>query len=81
MINNNVFYRFSDYFTVGCELNNEIRSNGWRYRVTPQMQYIFNKHNIVQLGGGPSRLDERLDERKKLIGFSLRALSIPSRMK
>jgi hypothetical protein len=59
LVNNSVFYRFSDYFTVGCELNNEIHSNGWRYRVTPQMQYIFNKHNIVQLGGGPSRLDER----------------------
>lgn len=60
LVNNSVFYRFSDYFTVGCELNNEIRSNGWRYRVTPQMQYIFNKHNIVQLGGGPSRLEERV---------------------
>lgn len=59
LVNNSVFYRFSDYFTVGCELNNEIRSNGWRYRVTPQMQYIFNKHNIVQLGGGPSQLEER----------------------
>jgi len=21
------------------------------YRVTPQMRYIFNQHNIVQLGG------------------------------
>jgi hypothetical protein len=21
------------------------------YRVTPQMRYIFNKYNIVQLGG------------------------------
>jgi hypothetical protein len=41
------------------------------------MQYIFNKHNIVQLGG--DRHGWRKE--KKLIGFSLRALSIPSRMK
>jgi hypothetical protein len=77
LVNNSVFYRFSDYFTVGCELNNEIRSNGWitgsrlKCNIFSTSIISCNLAATATAGG----------KKKKLIGFSLRALSIPSRMK
>lgn len=56
LVNNSVFYRFH-YFAIGIELNSEIRTT-YRYRLTPQIQYGFSKKAFIQLGGGPSHLNE-----------------------
>lgn len=58
LLNNSLFYSHSKHLSLGIELNGEIREQEWRYRLTPQLQYVFNKQAILQLGGGPSRLNE-----------------------
>ncbi|SEO45525.1 hypothetical protein SAMN05216316_0253 [Nitrosovibrio sp. Nv6] len=58
LLNNSLFYSYSKHLSLGIELNGEIREQEWRYRLTPQLQYVFNKQAILQLGGGPSRLNE-----------------------
>jgi len=57
--NNSLFYRFSSKLVLGLEVNNEIdHHRKWRYRITPQMHYNFDKHRTLQFGLGPSRLDD-----------------------
>lgn len=56
LVNNSLFYRYR-LFAIGIELNGEV-SNKYRYRLTPQIQYAFNKNASIQLGGGPSQLNE-----------------------
>lgn len=59
LMNNSLFYSYSQKFSLGIELNNEIFEHDWRYRLTPQLQYIIKKDVILQLGGGPSQLNEK----------------------
>jgi len=58
LMNNSLFYSYSKRFSVGIELNTEIGERNWRYRLTPQLQYSFNNNAMVQLGGGPSQLND-----------------------
>ena len=58
LLNNTLFYSFSKRFSVGVELNSEIWGQKWRYRLTPQAQYSFGKNAMIQIGGGPSQLNE-----------------------
>lgn len=58
LLNNSLFYSYSKHLSLGIELNGEIKEQEWRYRLTPQLQYVFNKQAILQFGGGPSRLNE-----------------------
>lgn len=58
LVNNALFYSYSEHFALGVELNSEIGESDWRYRLTPQLQYIMGKNKILQMGGGPSRLNE-----------------------
>lgn len=57
--NNSVFYMYSRNIILGLELNNEIRAHNFHYRLTPQIQYLINKNITLQLGGGPSQLNEK----------------------
>lgn len=59
LMNNSLFYSYSKQLSLGIELNNEIGERDWRYRLTPQLQYVFGKNVILQLGGGPSQLNEK----------------------
>jgi hypothetical protein len=59
LMNNSLFYSYSKQLSLGIELNNEIGERDWRYRLTPQLQYIIGKNVILQLGGGPSQLNEK----------------------
>ena len=58
LMNNSLFYSHSERFSVGIELNTEIGKHDWRYRLTPQIQYAFDKNASLQLGGGPSQLND-----------------------
>jgi hypothetical protein len=58
LLNNTLFYSFSKRFSLGVELNSEIWGPKWRYRLTPQAQYSFDKNVMIQIGGGPSQLNE-----------------------
>jgi hypothetical protein len=58
LMNNSLFYSFSEHFILGVELNTEIGKHDWRYRLTPQIQYVAGKGVSIQLGGGPSQLNE-----------------------
>ena len=55
--NNSLFYKYHNRLSIGIELNSEIMSK-YHYRVTPQIQYAFSKKASIQLGGGPSQLNE-----------------------
>lgn len=62
LLNNSLFYSYTEKFSVGIELNSEIGEHRWRYRLTPQLQYAFGKKAVFQFGGGPSQLNrERTD--------------------
>jgi hypothetical protein len=65
LLNNSLFYSFTESFSLGVELNSEIGARDYRYRLTPQIQYSYGKEVIIQLGGGPSQLTTRWDEEKK----------------
>ncbi|MBA4141827.1 MAG: hypothetical protein H0X43_02235 [Nitrosospira sp.] len=58
LMNNSLFYSYSERIVLGVELNNEIGERCWRYRLTPQAQYTFGKNKTLKLGGGPSQLNE-----------------------
>lgn len=62
LMNNSLFYSYSESFSLGVELNTEIGKHDWRYRLTPQIQYAFGKDAgkgaSIQLGGGPSQLND-----------------------
>ncbi|SFU64779.1 hypothetical protein SAMN05216417_11228 [Nitrosospira multiformis] len=62
VLNNTLFYSYSKHLALGIELNSEIEERRWRYRLTPQVQYVFNKHSIIQVGGGPSQLNSERTE-------------------
>lgn len=62
LLNNSLFYSYSKHLALGIELNSEIEERRWRYRLTPQLQYVFNKHSIIQVGGGPSQLNSERTE-------------------
>ncbi|MCC2681247.1 MAG: hypothetical protein K0S36_811 [Nitrosospira multiformis] len=62
LLNNSLFYSYSKHLALGIELNSEIEERRWRYRLTPQLQYVFNKHSILQVGGGPSQLNSERTE-------------------
>ena len=62
LLNNSLFYSYSKHLALGIELNNEIEERRWRYRLTPQLQYVFNKHSIIQVGAGPSQLNSERTE-------------------
>ena len=55
--NNSLFYEYHNRLAIGIELNSEMGSK-YHYRLTPQIQYAFSKKAFVQLGGGPSQLNE-----------------------
>ncbi|MDR5170918.1 hypothetical protein IHQ56_03705 [Methylobacillus flagellatus] len=57
--NNSLFYSYSSRLVLGLEVNNEIDHRmKWRYRITPQLHYNFDKHRTLQFGIGPSRLGD-----------------------
>ena len=59
LLNNNLFYQFSRQLTLGFEVNNEMpRWSKWRYRLVPQIHYDFTPHTSLQVGGGPSKLED-----------------------
>lgn len=58
LMNNSVFYDYSQKLTLGLELNHEIGQGAWRSRFAPQVHYDFNSHLHLQAGGGLSRLGE-----------------------
>jgi hypothetical protein len=58
LVNNSVFYSHSQHLAIGIELNSEIGERDWRYRLTPQVQYSMGKNTVIQLGGGPSQLND-----------------------
>lgn len=58
LVNNSVFYDYSQRLTYGLEINSEINQSGnVRYRIIPQVHYDLNKHSSIQIGGGFSRLN------------------------
>ena len=60
LINNNLFYDYSQRLTYGIELNHEIDPKGqWRYRATPQIHFDFNQNITLQAGLGVSTLNEK----------------------
>lgn len=58
LLNNSLFYSHSQHLAIGVELNSEIGERDWRYRLTPQLQYTMGKNAVIQLGGGPSQLND-----------------------
>lgn len=59
LINNSLFYSFSKQLTLGLEVNSEFtRWQKWRYRLVPQIHYDFTPNTALQLGGGPSKLND-----------------------
>ncbi|MEQ1836359.1 MAG: hypothetical protein ABL862_08000 [Candidatus Nitrotoga sp.] len=59
LMNNNLFYDYSQRLTYGIELNHEINQKGqWHYSVTPQIHLDLNHHITLQTGLGFSRLNE-----------------------
>lgn len=58
LVNNSIFYDYSQRLTFGLEVNSEI-SNGWRWRhgLVPQVHFDVNEQVTLQLGGGRSRLN------------------------
>jgi hypothetical protein len=61
LLNNSVFYAFSERFTAGIELNNEFsHQNHWDYLVTPQLHVDMNQNVSLQLGPGYSSKKEWL---------------------
>ena len=57
LLNNSLFYKYHNRVSIGVELNSEMMSR-YHYRLTPQIQYAFSKKTTIQLGGGPSQLNE-----------------------
>jgi hypothetical protein len=58
LVNNNLFYHYSQSLTLGVELNSEINTRkSWHYRLTPQIHYSMSSDKAIQIGGGPSNLD------------------------
>ena len=58
LINNSLFYSFFEDFSIGIEVNSEIRASQYRYRVTPQLQGELWEKTTLQFGGGPSKLNK-----------------------
>lgn len=56
LLNNSVFYDYSQQVTLGLEVNHEIDDQRWRVRVAPQVHYDMSSHLGIQFGGGVSRL-------------------------
>ncbi len=58
LVNNALFYDYSQRLTFGMELNHEIHAGfDWRTRIIPQIHYDFSTNLTVQFGGGPSWLE------------------------
>jgi hypothetical protein len=58
LVNNSVFYDYSQRLTYGLEINSEINQSGnVRYRIIPQIHFDLNGHSSIQIGGGFSRLN------------------------
>lgn len=59
LMNNNIFYDYSQRLTYGIELNHEINQYGqWSYRLTPQIDLDLHRNVSLQTGLGFSRLNE-----------------------
>ncbi len=58
LVNNSIFYDYSQRLTFGLEVNSEI-SDGWRWRhgLVPQIHFDVSEHVTLQFGGGRSRLN------------------------
>lgn len=68
LLNNSMFYAFSERFTAGIELNNEFNhAKRWNYLVTPQLHIDMSQNVSLQLGAGYSTLNEK--HKKEWIGL------------
>lgn len=65
LMNNNLFYDYSQNITYGIEINNEINKEGqWGYSLTPQIHLDLSHHINLQTGLGFSRLNENRSAEK-----------------
>jgi hypothetical protein len=65
LMNNNLFYDYSQNITYGIEINNEINKVGqWSYSFTPQIHFDLNHNITLQTGLGFSRLNENRSAEK-----------------
>ncbi|CAH1069043.1 hypothetical protein [Candidatus Nitrotoga sp. 1052] len=65
LMNNNLFYDYSQRLTYGIELNHEIDQEGqWGYSLTPQIHLDLSHHINLQTGLGFSRLNENRSAEK-----------------
>lgn len=67
LINNSLFYDYSQRLTYGIELNQKINQKGqWRYSMTPQVHLDLSRNITMQTGISISRLNEGKKMEKKL---------------